>query len=103
MKIRMRETREGSPDGVCVLVYCKGETYDVPEELAETFIREGWAESILRSWPAVSAAKDFGGAPENKKAKLKAGSGFRAQGSKSNPEPRTRKSKLGTLDLIVWP
>lgn len=45
----MRQTMHGSPDGVACVVYECGREYDIPEtargrELAEVFLREGWAE-----------------------------------------------------------
>ena len=73
MKLKMLETRQGSPDGVTVLTYKKGEIVDVPAELAHVFLSESWAR-----WPdkkkvtgAASGAvtmktKNQGGAPENK-------------------------------------
>ena len=43
MKIRMKETKLGSPDGVQVIDYQKGKTYDLPERLAGAFVKQGWA------------------------------------------------------------
>lgn len=62
MRIKMLSTRRGSPDGVRVLSYRDGETYEVPDELGQVFLREGWALRPRR------ARKDAGGAPENKAA-----------------------------------
>lgn len=44
MKLRMLITKVGSPDGVQVVPYHAGEKYDVPRELGEVLLREGWAE-----------------------------------------------------------
>ena len=43
MKIKMLKTRQGSPDGIVVNTYTSGETMDVPDELAQVFIRHRWA------------------------------------------------------------
>jgi len=42
--ITMSETRAGSPDGIQVNDYLEGETYTVPEDLADIFTANGWAE-----------------------------------------------------------
>ena len=44
MKVRMLETRLGSPDGIQVNEYKAGEKYDMPESLAKGFLKNGWAE-----------------------------------------------------------
>ncbi len=69
MRIKMLSTRRGSPDGVRVLSYREGETYEVPDELGQVFLGEGWALRPRR------ARKDAGGAPENKAAAAKTGGG----------------------------
>ncbi len=49
MRIRMTESRMGSPNGRTVHEYRAGETYDASttpptsDDLAAVFIREGWA------------------------------------------------------------
>lgn len=43
-KIRMIRTTKGSPDGVQVFQYVAGQVYLVPPDLADLFVREGWAE-----------------------------------------------------------
>lgn len=68
MKLKMKRTSYGSPDGVLVEEYKKGETYEVRDSLATIFLKEGWAV------PADSAPrkkKNQGGAPENKSVKPK--------------------------------
>lgn len=47
MLIKMLETCHGSPDGIRVLDYEGGETYNVPGELADMFIDEGFAEPAV--------------------------------------------------------
>ncbi|MBT5551703.1 MAG: hypothetical protein HOJ79_14630 [Nitrospina sp.] len=61
MKIKMLKTRQGSPDGMVVNTYTIGESVDVPDELAQIFIRHRWARKIT-----VAKAKNQGKAPENK-------------------------------------
>ena len=46
IKVRMIQTKKGSPDGIRVIEYQKGEIYDLPASLAEVFLREGWAKKI---------------------------------------------------------
>ncbi len=48
MKIRMLSTRRGADDGITVRTYEAGAEYELPEtprgqDLAEVFLREGWA------------------------------------------------------------
>ena len=68
MKLKMKRTSYGSPDGVQVEEYKKGETYDVRETLAAIFLKEGWAVKVDK---ASRQTKDAGAAPENKTAKSK--------------------------------
>lgn len=65
MRIKMLSTRQGRPDGVRVQSYRDGETYEVPDELGQVFLGEGWALRPRR------ARKDAGAAPENKAAAAK--------------------------------
>jgi hypothetical protein len=44
MNIRMLKTMRGSPDGIQVFEYRAGQKYDLPDDLAQVFLREGWAE-----------------------------------------------------------
>ena len=68
MKLKMKRTSYGSPDGVQVEEYKKGETYDVRETLAAIFLKEGWAVKVDKS---PRRTKDQGATPENKTAKSK--------------------------------
>lgn len=52
--VTMRETRDGSPDGVTVNRYAAGETYRVSDDLADVFVSEGWADLVGE--PADDAA-----------------------------------------------
>lgn len=49
MKIRMLETRSGSPDAHVVYLYAKGAELDLPQSMAAYFIKNGWAESLESS------------------------------------------------------
>ena len=51
MKIRMKENKKGSPDGVQVLDYQKGKTYDLPDRLAGVFVKQGWAVAVKPQKP----------------------------------------------------
>lgn len=68
-KIVMLETKKGSPDGLVVLRYDKGITYDIPEGLANVFIKEGWAEIDAPKPASVVEKKMAPSVPENKMAK----------------------------------
>ena len=58
MKLKMLETRSGSPDGVSTVLYKKNREYELPDDLACVFIKEKWARTVGK--------KDLGSAPENK-------------------------------------
>ena len=66
MKVKMKRTSYGSPDGIRVAEYKKGEMYDLRETLAAIFLKEGWA---VKAGKASRRTKDQGAAPENKSAK----------------------------------
>ncbi len=66
MKLKMLKACLGSPDGRQVLEYLAGETYDLPEELGQVFVLQGWAR------PPRSGSrrtKNAGAAPANKSVK----------------------------------
>ncbi len=51
MRIRMKTTIRGAEDGIHLRDYVAGEAYDIAEtlrgqDLASTFLREGWAEKV---------------------------------------------------------
>ena len=77
MKIKMNRTSYGSPDGVQVEEYKKGETYNVRETLAVIFLEEGWA---VKADKISRHTKDQGAAVENKSVK---------------PERKTKRGKHG--------
>jgi len=74
MRITMRETRLGSPNGRDVHTYEAGETYDadtippVDDDLASVFLREGWAvdADALPTTPAARRASKVTGPTEVK-------------------------------------
>jgi hypothetical protein len=90
VRVEMIESRKGSPDGVAVLDFDAGQAYDLPDELADVFVREGWAKNATAPAaekpparkptarkPAAKAKgrapadKSAGAAPENKAAASK--------------------------------
>ncbi len=68
MKVKMNRTCFGSPDGMQVNEYKKGETYDLPDPLAEVFVQQRWAVKVVKT---PRRTKDAGAAPENKSVKNK--------------------------------
>lgn len=49
MKITMLATRRGSEDGHVVKRFYEGETYEVADTLARSFIANGWAYPVESS------------------------------------------------------
>ena len=64
MKLKMLQTCLGSPDGRRVVEYLKGETYDLPADLAQVFVSQDWARASASRTPR--RMKNAGSAPENK-------------------------------------
>ena len=52
MKVQMLVSKKGSPDGMRVFLYESGKEYVLPDRLANVFITEGWAESVIEHEPA---------------------------------------------------
>lgn len=46
MKVRMLETRRGSDNGYKIVLYMKGETYEVGDSLGRAFIASGFARRV---------------------------------------------------------
>jgi len=44
MKVKMKLTVKGSPDHITVVEYQKGKVYDLPEDLADAFLKAKFAE-----------------------------------------------------------
>ena len=65
----MLETRTGSPDGVTVCSYARGEQYELPDGLAQVFVHEGWGKQV-QTRGRKRRKKDAGAAPENKKQSI---------------------------------
>lgn len=57
MLVEIIKSQPGSPDGNTVIDYQAGQTYQMPDDLAAIYLREGWGRSAEK---AVEAA------PENK-------------------------------------
>ncbi len=76
MKLKMLETRSGSPDGVSTVLYEKDREYELPDDLACVFVKEKWAQTIGK--------KDLGSAPENKSVVNKVKRIFRKKIEKKN-------------------
>jgi hypothetical protein len=71
--IAVTTTKAGSPDGNEVNQYRKGNTYPMPDSLADVFIAEGWGHvvddaAVNDPLDDAPEEKDAGGAPENKAA-----------------------------------
>lgn len=56
MRVTMRETRQAAPDGVSLVSLIAGQEYDLPPDLARSYLARGLA----------SEPKSKGPAPENK-------------------------------------
>ena len=46
-KVLMLETAKGSPDGITVNTYEKGEQYDLPDDLISCFVDSGCIEMVV--------------------------------------------------------
>lgn len=68
MKVKISRTCFGSPDGMQVNEYKKGETVELPDELAEVFVQQRWAVKVNTT---PRRTKDRGSAPENKTVRNK--------------------------------
>lgn len=64
MKIKMTKTTDGSPDGININTYEKGEKYDVPDSLAENFVGQDAAKKEDKGKEKAPENKEE--APENK-------------------------------------
>lgn len=82
MRLRMLQTKTGSPDGVSSMTFPKGEC-EVPEDLAVVFLREGWAVPVDTP---VAPSK----APEPRAAPVQ-----RAPKDKAAKAPQRRKTTGG--------
>jgi len=58
MKIRMKETKLGSLDGALVTEYKKRRIYDVPDKLANAFIKAGWAVAMKPQKPPETKVEE---------------------------------------------
>ena len=72
MTIRMLQTTKGAtdPSGIQSMTYEKGESYDVYDELAQIFLKEGWAKKEKeKDMKEPEENKDLEGSEENKEEK----------------------------------
>ena len=58
MKVRMKEDKLASPDGVEVIDYKKGRIYDMPDELAGNLINIGLATAIKAKKPPETKVEE---------------------------------------------
>lgn len=58
MKVRMKEDKSGSPDGINVIEYKKGKTYDLPKELAEAWIDRELAVAVKGKAPKETKVEE---------------------------------------------
>lgn len=72
MYITMIETTKGSPDGIHVLEFVEGQSYDIPYSLAKSFV-EHMGVAIIAEDPIKQKAiigaptnKNIGSSPDNK-------------------------------------
>lgn len=56
-KVKMLKTKPGSPDGVSVRVYDKGKEYDLPEDLANVFLKELKCCELIKPPTAAEVAE----------------------------------------------
>ena len=66
MKVRMKEDRKGSPNGIDVIDYKKGRIYDMPADLAEPWIDRGFAATVKGKEPEETKVIE----PEEKKVEV---------------------------------
>jgi hypothetical protein len=64
MLVKIVKTTPGSPDGIHVKKYEAGQSYELPENLAQTFVGMGVAEIIIEE--VEPEKKSSGAAPQNK-------------------------------------
>lgn len=64
-KILMMSTQRGSEDGLRVDTHTAGEVYDLCDDLAGVYVREGWGE-LVTTPPAVAEQPRVARAPKNR-------------------------------------
>lgn len=71
MKIKMLETKLGSPNGIDVEKYEKGNEYEMEGHLLEVFLKHGWAEKVeIKMEKVVYENKMISKIEENKKIEV---------------------------------
>ena len=87
MRIQMKQTKPGSPNGRTTEVFNKDEIYDVPESLGKVFLELKYATEVPVS---VRVEKGASTAPENKAV------GKAPDDKKPEPE----KKKKGVVETL---
>jgi hypothetical protein len=86
----MKEDRKGSPNGIDVIDYKKGKTYDMPADLAEPWIDQGFAAAVKGKAPEETKVIEPGEKkviePEEKKVD-------EPSATKEPPGPEEKKEK----------
>ena len=62
----MTKTTKGSPNGIRIVEYLEGETYNLPEKLALVFDGMGVCKPVVPVAPKEPEVKKMPGAPSNK-------------------------------------
>lgn len=65
----MEQTAKGSPDGIEVNVYEKGQVYDLPQSLARIFLDAGMAEPYEETQTEQEAEHDSDDRPRGRKGR----------------------------------
>ena len=73
MRVKMLKDAPGSPDGITVNEYLKGDVYEVTNSLGAAFIAQGAAQSDQTKKPALDGGVDGDAAEANAEAKMDAG------------------------------
>lgn len=73
MKVRMLISKKGCPDGIHVLDYDAGKSYDMPEQLANVMVENGWAEEdkAMDRAPETKAKQETKAATRRSRVKKK--------------------------------
>lgn len=88
MKVRMKEDKKGSPDGINVIDYEKGKTYDMPDVLAKPWIKKGLAVAVKP--PKVEEEIEE---PEAKEPEETKDDGLEEPKDEEPPEPKKKDKK----------
>ena len=70
MKRVMTKTTKGSPNGILIIEYLEGKTYDLPESLAVVFDSIGVCKPLIPAAKKEPEEKMMDDAPSNKMASV---------------------------------